>query len=129
MRPFFHKEPQDAIVLADGSVRFECVAGGEPPPRVVWRRQDNTKHDDGSAKHGDGAQLGLLPLTRAQILDDKSLRIDRVLPEDEGVYVCEAENDVGAVSSRATLTVHGIVPKSKNLTFPTITILSRREVK
>lgn len=95
VRPFFHKEPMDAIILANGTITFECVVGGEPPPKLLWRRDD-----------------GKMPIGRAHILDDKALRIERVTPEDEGLYICNAENDVGAISARASLTVHGAFSKN-----------------
>lgn len=69
---------------------FHCRVGGEPFPRVLWRRDD-----------------GRLPVGRARVLEDRSLRIEHVQPTDGGVYVCEAENDVGSVSVKASLTVHG----------------------
>lgn len=70
-------------------VLFECSVGGEPNPNVLWRRED-----------------GKMPVGRAQILDDKSLRIDNVQAADEGLYICSAENNVGGVTARATLIVN-----------------------
>ncbi|XP_049767979.1 protein sax-3-like [Schistocerca cancellata] len=89
VKPFFSKEPADATVLEDQSVHFQCRVGGDPAPNILWRRDD-----------------GKMPIGRAQILDDKSLRIENVVPADEGVYICDAENVVGSISARATLTVH-----------------------
>lgn len=44
---------------------------------------------------------------RAEIKDgDKTLVIKNVVPSDEGVYVCEASNNVGQISSKAQLTVN-----------------------
>jgi roundabout axon guidance receptor 2 len=76
--------------VAGESVEFECGVAGEPLPRVLWRRHD-----------------GRMPVGRAHVLDDRTLRIEQTQPGDEGEYICDAENDVGAVSARATLTVHG----------------------
>ncbi|XP_066991291.2 roundabout homolog 2 [Anabrus simplex] len=89
VKPFFNKEPTDVTVLEDQSVQFQCKVGGDPPPNILWRRDD-----------------GKMPIGRAQILDDKSLRIEHVTPADEGLYICDAENVVGSVSARASLTVH-----------------------
>lgn len=58
-------------------------------PEILWRRND-----------------GKMPIGRAHILDNKSLRIERVTSQDQGVYICDAENGVGAISASATLTVH-----------------------
>ncbi|RZF37233.1 hypothetical protein LSTR_LSTR016306, partial [Laodelphax striatellus] len=87
--PFISKEPNDVTVLADHDVEFECRVGGDPTPKILWRRD-----------------AGKMPIGRAHILDDKSLRIERVTPQDEGLYICDAENVVGSVSARASLTVH-----------------------
>lgn len=39
-------------------------------------------------------------------MQDGSLRLDNVSPEDEGKYVCHAENHQGKVNAASTLTVH-----------------------
>ena len=38
-------------------------------------------------------------------MSDKSLKITKLRVSDEGVYICRAENSVGFVEARATLTV------------------------
>lgn len=76
-------------VLEGQSVQFQCRVGGDPDPNILWRRDD-----------------GKMPIGRAQILDDRSLRIENVESADEGLYICEAGNLVGSVSARASLTVH-----------------------
>lgn len=40
------------------------------------------------------------------ITQDGSLRLDNVSPEDEGKYVCHAENHQGKVNAASFLTVH-----------------------
>jgi roundabout axon guidance receptor 2 len=95
VKPFFSKEPSDVTVLKGQSVQFQCRVGGDPEPNILWRRDD-----------------GKMPIGRAQILDDKSLRIENVEPVDEGLYICDAENLVGSVSARASLTVHCECPAS-----------------
>jgi len=51
---------------------------------------------------GCGTGLGC----RSQILDDRSLAIERARVSDDGVYVCRAENTVGWHEAEARLTVH-----------------------
>lgn len=89
VKPFFNKEPQDAIALTGQRVLFECVVDGEPTPNVIWRRED-----------------GKMPIGRARITDDKSLLIDSVQTVDEGLYICDAENVVGSISAKASLVVN-----------------------
>lgn len=43
---------------------------------------------------------------RVYITQDGSLRLDNVSPEDEGKYVCHAENHQGKVNAASSLTVH-----------------------
>ena len=47
-----------------------------------------------------------MPVGRINVLPDKTLRIEQVQPQDQGSYVCEAENPVGNVTAAATVTVH-----------------------
>lgn len=56
----------------------------------MWRRDD-----------------GKMPVGRAGVQDDKSLRIDAVTANDEGTYVCEADNLVGSAQAKAVLVVNG----------------------
>lgn len=48
-----------------------------------------------------------MPTSRVQILDSQSLYITNVIPQDEGIYICAAENVVGSISAKASLVVHG----------------------
>lgn len=89
MKPFFVAKPSNQTILADQTAEFACRVGGDPPPEILWRRNDGKK-----------------PIGGANILEDKSLRIERVTPQDQGIYICYAENDVGAISASATLIVH-----------------------
>lgn len=89
VKPFSLSETQDVTVLPAQTVRLLCHVGGDPPPKILWRRDD-----------------GEMPVGRAQILDDKSLSIEHVSLEDEGIYICDADNLVGSISVRTSLTVH-----------------------
>ncbi|XP_011310480.1 roundabout homolog 2-like [Fopius arisanus] len=89
VKPSFLSTPENQTVLVDTTAQFACHVSGDPPPEILWRRHD-----------------GKMPIGRAHILDDKSLKIERVTPQDAGTYICDAENGVGAISASATLTVH-----------------------
>lgn len=43
---------------------------------------------------------------RAIITEDKSIKIVGVTKDDEGVYICEADNAVGRIAGMATLAIH-----------------------
>jgi roundabout axon guidance receptor 2 len=88
-RPYFLKPPQDQVVLAGAAVEFSCRVGGDPLPDVLWKRTG-----------------GNMPLGRVHVLEDRSLRLEHVSPDDAGEYSCEADNAVGSISAAANLTVH-----------------------
>ncbi|KAG7305185.1 hypothetical protein JYU34_009220 [Plutella xylostella] len=91
IKPYLITGPEDAVAQTGGSVTFQCRAGGDPLPDVLWRR---------SAGGGD------MPLGRVKVLDDRSLRLDDVTIADEGEYTCEADNSVGVVTASGYLTVY-----------------------
>ncbi|XP_058815067.1 protein sax-3-like [Topomyia yanbarensis] len=90
VKPFLIRGPHDSTIVEGSSVTFQCRVGGDPMPDVLWRRS---------------ASGGNMPLDRVHILEDRSLRLENVVSDDEGEYSCEADNAVGAISATGTLTV------------------------
>lgn len=74
-------------------MEFACGVGGDPLPDVLWRRN---------------APGGTMPLGRVRVLEDRSLRLERITLQDQGRYTCEADNPAGALTASATLTVHAV---------------------
>ncbi|KAM4887302.1 brother of CDO [Thomomys bottae] len=64
------------------SAKLTCEVRGNPPPSVLWLRN-------------------AVPLTSSQRLrlSRRTLRVASVGPEDEGVYQCMAENEVGSAQA------------------------------
>lgn len=62
---------------------MECYAGGFPPPRISWRRENNA----------------ILP-TGGSIYRGHILKITAIRKEDRGTYYCVAENGVGKGARR-----------------------------
>ncbi|XP_078593057.1 roundabout homolog 1-like isoform X17 [Branchiostoma floridae x Branchiostoma japonicum] len=89
VKPSFSEAPEDVTAIVKEDVEFKCKVRGDPAPQVSWSREESA-----------------LPLGRARILDNKNLKIERVTSADEGTYVCTAENLVGRVEGKATLTIH-----------------------
>ncbi|RXG69829.1 Protein sax-3, partial [Armadillidium vulgare] len=76
---------------AGGTLEMVCRVGGDPRPEVFWER----------------VSPGELPVERmTQEESGQVLRIRHATPEDQGQYVCKAENPVGAVKANITLKVH-----------------------
>ncbi|XP_068151566.1 roundabout homolog 2 isoform X1 [Drosophila tropicalis] len=91
VKPYIIRGPHDQTVLEGTSVTFPCRVGGDPMPDVLWLRT---------------ASGGNMPLDRVSVLEDRSLRLERVTIADEGEYSCEADNVVGAITAMGTLTVY-----------------------
>ncbi|XP_017281052.1 basement membrane-specific heparan sulfate proteoglycan core protein-like [Kryptolebias marmoratus] len=71
-------------------VSVECKATGRPRPTVAWQRQGST-----------------IQLVTEERNDVNVLKWPAIRPEDSGVYVCQAGNNVGASEARIEITVEG----------------------
>ncbi|XP_017779300.1 PREDICTED: protein sax-3-like, partial [Nicrophorus vespilloides] len=91
VKPYLIRPPDDLMALVGSTVEFSCGVGGDPLPDVLWRRS---------------APGGTMPLGRVRVLEDRSLRLERVTLSDQGKYICEADNPAGALTASATLTVY-----------------------
>jgi hypothetical protein len=87
VRPQFTIRPANTSALLGSDVSLSCVARGDPPPEITWKKQG-----------------GSLPLKRAHF-DEERFLISNVSEQDAGVYVCVAENKAGSITSSATVTV------------------------
>ncbi|XP_065334191.1 cell adhesion molecule Dscam2-like isoform X1 [Cloeon dipterum] len=97
--PRWLREPKDRNVTRDNAVQFDCQAEGFPTPTVLWRKlighqpieyQDLTLRSRG-----------------IQLFPNGTLLIRQAFQDQQGQYMCEATNGVGAgLSSVVLLTVH-----------------------
>ncbi|XP_029819877.1 hemicentin-1, partial [Manacus vitellinus] len=97
--PVFTQEPSDESADLGSNLTLPCYVQGYPEPRVSWRRLD-------------GAPLFSRPFTTSATsqLRTGALAFHNLWVSDEGIYVCEAENQFGRIQSRpATVTVTGLV--------------------
>ncbi|KAJ7306581.1 hypothetical protein JRQ81_009947, partial [Phrynocephalus forsythii] len=76
-------------VLAGSAVEFECLAFGEPTPRVTW------------SKVGGRVRPGALA-------SGNVVKIEQVEQRDAGKYRCTATNEVGTVQSHVILHVQSL---------------------
>jgi len=81
--------PENISIVAGEEIRLGCVVGGRPPPEVRWWRQN-----------------GQIPGNRVVVNDNSVLTVRNVVPDDEDVYVCQAENSVGSVQAFANVQIH-----------------------
>ncbi|XP_060073482.1 basement membrane-specific heparan sulfate proteoglycan core protein-like [Ylistrum balloti] len=83
----------DSLTAALGtSATLACEATGYPAPEIRWYRKD-----------------GEMP--REYDVENGALRIDQVKPEDAGMYVCNAHNELGSNEHSMELRVGDLVPR------------------
>ncbi|XP_063827490.1 lachesin-like [Ostrinia nubilalis] len=88
-----------------GSVRLTCIATGEPPPTVLWRREHNKpivfRHEGGRERKVVDSHKG------------ETLELQHVQRTDMGAYYCIASNGIPpTVSRRYHVEVH-FIPQVK----------------
>ncbi|XP_068082078.1 cell adhesion molecule Dscam1 [Anabrus simplex] len=97
-------EPKDTSAIAGQSVALDCQADGFPQPNITWRK--------GQGKSANNFGDVEVPLPNG------TLYLPSVSEEDEGHYLCEANNGIGAgLSAVIFLTVNAlprfVVPLTK----------------
>ncbi|XP_056415940.1 brother of CDO isoform X2 [Hyla sarda] len=80
--PEVNMESTQQVVTWGQSAKFTCNVRGNPQPSVVWLRN----------------AVPLLPSSRHRI-SRRILRVNTVGPEDDGIYQCVAENEVGSAQA------------------------------
>ncbi|XP_015264644.1 PREDICTED: protogenin [Gekko japonicus] len=86
--PSFVEWPESLTRPRAGTARFACQAEGIPAPRVAWLKNGRKVHSNGRIK-----------------MYNSKLVINQIIPEDDAIYQCVAENSQGSVLARARLTV------------------------
>ncbi|XP_053132291.1 protein sidekick-1 isoform X2 [Hemicordylus capensis] len=95
--PYFTAEPESQILAeVEKTVCILCQAMGVPLPTLVWYK--------------DAVPLHKLPNPRYKVLLNGSLQIERLQPDDSGIFQCFAKNEAGEVQSHTFLDVTNIAP-------------------
>lgn len=84
--PEVSMEVSQQMVSWGQTAKFTCEVKGNPPPSVVWLRN----------------AVPVFPTPRHRI-SRKVLRVSSVGPEDDGIYQCMAENEVGSAQALTLL--------------------------
>ncbi|XP_054980117.1 LOW QUALITY PROTEIN: hemicentin-2 [Sorex araneus] len=113
--PQLTEPPRDVTAELGRSALLGCRATGRPPPKLSWRRADGRPL---GPPRGDG---------RGQ-RDSGLLLLESVAPEDQGSYICEAQNVFGKVQAEARLAVVGLVPPQLASSAPTVRVLEGQPV-
>ncbi|XP_034531212.1 hemicentin-1 [Notolabrus celidotus] len=114
--PKFIREPSDVALDIGSTVTLPCSTEGHPEPRVTWRREDglpifNTRRTQGTVRQNTGG-----------------LHITNLWVDDEGVYVCEAQNQFGRIRQEARITVTGLVPPVIALSPSVLSVIEDQQV-
>ncbi|XP_051512782.1 protogenin A-like [Myxocyprinus asiaticus] len=80
--------PESVTRPRAGTARFVCVAEGFPSPQITWLKNGEPIHSNGRIK-----------------MYNSKLVINQIIPEDDGIYQCQAENEQGSVLAMARLIV------------------------
>ncbi|XP_065334249.1 cell adhesion molecule Dscam2-like isoform X1 [Cloeon dipterum] len=112
--PSWVVEPQNYDAKLGQNVVLDCQVEGFPKPTVSWKKALGYKPGEYSdLRPVEGASHGpVLPVQGGsmQILINGSLMIESVKQEDEGRYLCEANNGIGiGLSAVISLTVNAPV--------------------
>ncbi|XP_074526683.1 hemicentin-1 [Halichoeres trimaculatus] len=106
--PLFSEAPVDVTASVGENITLPCTARGVPQPTVTWRRQD-------------GRQIPTWTDGRTKHLENGHLLIQSVWLDDEGLYICEAQNQFGIIRTEARVSVTGLEPPLLAQGPPTVT--------
>ncbi|EFN71841.1 Down syndrome cell adhesion molecule [Camponotus floridanus] len=86
-------EPQEVATLLGNPLNVHCEAKGFPPPHITWlRAKGKMSNDYQPLVDGSDGRLTILP--------NGSLWTASASPQDEGQYLCRANNGIGSGLSK-----------------------------
>jgi neuronal growth regulator 1 len=92
--PVMNNETEPLVMAEVGKVaELTCEADGFPSPKIIWKKQDGTLLPNGDESYTNGKMV-----------------VSKVKREDRGIYVCTAENGVGANQDRVITFQVGFSP-------------------
>lgn len=101
--PQWTYEPQDVASLLGNQLNVHCEAKGFPPPRITWLRSRGRSSNDYQ-------QLDEGLDNRIMILPNGSMWTASAGPQDEGHYLCRANNGIGSGLSKVIyVSVNGTI--------------------
>ncbi|XP_077398546.1 neural cell adhesion molecule L1-like protein isoform X2 [Vanacampus margaritifer] len=87
--------PGSQLTVIGTDVHIKCSVSGKPQPDIMWRKNGHIFEDD--------------PLNNKRVLDD-TLVLHNAMPDDSGVYQCEATNRHGVVLGNINIMVMNMAP-------------------
>ncbi|KAL8173790.1 UNVERIFIED_CONTAM: hypothetical protein K2H54_025471 [Gekko kuhli] len=116
-KPVFTRRPSDIVAKLGSTIHFMCGVYGDPVPTVQWHKEY------GELPSESLHCLAMPQLSIVEAFDDKklnnvtwydisqenTLQIHHLTMSDAGKYTCTAYNQVGTISSKASLTVQDLL--------------------
>ncbi|KAM5145704.1 vascular endothelial growth factor receptor kdr-like [Mantella aurantiaca] len=96
LAPWVVQHLQNITVNSSSTLILECRIDGTPLPSLTW------------LKNG----LEIQPASGITLLHNENLIIERIKKDDEGIYTCQAVNELGHTNNSAYVTVRGGEEKS-----------------
>ncbi|XP_055041763.2 hemicentin-1 isoform X2 [Misgurnus anguillicaudatus] len=115
--PQFTRKPSDLSADIGANITLPCHAQGHPEPQLSWRREDNVPLFSQHRGHSSVTQK-----------IDGHLFITNLWVEDEGTYVCEAQNQFGKIQTKAKITVTGLVSPMIALSPAVVSVIEDQQV-
>uniref|UniRef100_A0A8C4PUR6 Sidekick cell adhesion molecule 1 n=1 Tax=Equus asinus asinus TaxID=83772 RepID=A0A8C4PUR6_EQUAS len=95
--PYFTAEPESRILVeVEETVDIVCQAMGVPLPTLQWYK--------------DAISISKLQNPRYKVLSSGGLRIQKLRPEDSGIFQCFATNEGGEIQTYTYLDVTNVAP-------------------
>ena len=117
--------PTDTEAIVGENVMINCAASGQP--RVWWERAEKISSTDLRQQSVHQSFRVVISNSHMHTLENGSLHIKDVTEDDEGVYLCQANNGVGTgLSKVVTLKVNG---KDRQLYIYIFEVLFNRKLK
>ncbi|XP_063288150.1 vascular endothelial growth factor receptor kdr-like [Pelobates fuscus] len=87
---------EDIVVNASSTLFLQCRVNGTPVPNITWMKNGYI----------------IKPASGITLLYNNSLIIERVKKDDEGLYECQATNEMGEIITSAQVSIQGAEEKS-----------------
>ena len=99
---FIGKTPEQTFISEKPGI-IHCSALGNPAPQIKWRRQDGRSLQD----------------DRFIQLENGSLKVERILREDNGSYICTIRQSRGSdsISEKSQSIIVRVIGKMRQNTF------------
>ncbi|XP_076872442.1 hemicentin-1 isoform X2 [Brachyhypopomus gauderio] len=115
--PEFTRQPSDVAADIGSNVTLACHAQGHPEPRLTWRREDNSALFSHRQGHSTVTQKR-----------GGDLLITNLWVEDDGTYICEAQNLFGKIQAKARVTATGLVSPVIALSPAEVSVIEEQQV-